>query len=245
MITSCACDVSIKILCKKGRVDIRTIKTKRALLLSGVTILLCFTIVIGMTIALFSDTDSVYNHLQAGTLEVTLKRTRLEKTFYVGGRDLKNEINENVIDFTDKTTLDRNVFDILANEKIVPGCKYVATMQVENHSDAPFGYWIAVKCSDETKDSSLAKQLWVTVESGDTKVEDFVGNSLTVGDEGSGYLGYVAIGEADSFTVTVEFLDSAVSDKEMDSNDLTQNESILFDLVVYAVQVPAGTELAE
>ena len=245
MITSCACDVSIKILCKKGRVDIRTIKTKRALLLSGVTILLCFTIIIGMTYALFSDTDSVYNHLQAGTLEVTLKRTRLDKTYYVGGRDLRHEINENVIDFTSKTSLDRNVFDILANEKIVPGCKYVATMQVENHSDAPFGYWIAVKCSDETKDSSLAKQLWVTVECGDTKVENFVGDSLIVDGEGRGCIGYVAIGEADSFTVTVEFLDSAKSDKEMDSNDLAQSESILFDLVVYATQTPTGTDLAK
>ena len=225
--------------------DIRTIRTKRALLLSGAIILLCFAIVIGMTFALFSDTDSVYNHLQAGTLSVTLKRTRLDKTFYVGGRDLKHEVNETVIDFTDKTTLDRNIFDILANEKIVPGCKYVATMQVENHSDAPFGYWIAVKCSDETKDSSLAKQLWVTVESGDTKVEDFVGNSLTVDDEGRGCIGYVAFGEASSFTVTVEFLDSADSDTEVDSNDLAQSESILFDLVVYAVQVPAGTVLAE
>lgn len=215
------------------------------MLLSGAIILLCFAIVIGMTFALFSDTDSVYNHLQAGTLSVTLKRTGLDKTFYVGGRDLKHEINDTVIDFTDKTTLDRNIFDILANEKIVPGCKYVATMQVENHSDAPFGYWIAVKCSDETKDSSLAKQLWVTVESGDTKVEDFVGNSLTVGDEGRGCIGYVAIGGASSFTVTVEFLDSADSDTEVDSNDLAQSESILFDLVVYAVQVPAGTVLAE
>lgn len=215
------------------------------MLLSGAIILLCFAIVIGMTFALFSDTDSVYNHLQAGTLSVTLKRTGLDKTFYVGGRDLKHEVNETVIDFTDKTTLDRNIFDILANEKIVPGCKYVATMQVENHSDAPFGYWIAVKCSDETKDSSLAKQLWVTVESGDTKVEDFVGNSLTVGDEGRGCIGYVAIGGASSFTVTVEFLDSADSDTEVDSNDLAQSESILFDLVVYAVQVPAGIVLAE
>ena len=215
------------------------------MLLSGAIILLCFAIVIGMTFALFSDTDSVYDHLQAGTLSVTLKRTGLDKTFYVGGRDLKHEINETVIDFTDKTTLDRNIFDILANEKIVPGCKYVATMQVENHSDAPFGYWIAIKCSDETKDSSLAKQLWVTVESGDTKVEDFVGNSLTVGDEGRGCIGYVAIGGASSFTVTVEFLDSADSDTEVDSNDLAQSESILFDLVVYAVQVPAGTVLAE
>jgi predicted ribosomally synthesized peptide with SipW-like signal peptide len=226
-------------------VDIRTIETKRALLLSGVTILLCFAIVIGMTFALFSDTDSVYNHLQAGTLSVTLKRTRLEKTHYIGGRGLTTEINENVIDFTDNTSLDRNVFDILATDKIVPGCKYVADMQIENHSDATFGYWIAIECSDETKDTSLAKQLRVTVESGDTKAESFIGNSLTVDGDGRGYLGYVAIGEATSFTVTVEFLDSADSDVEIEPNDLAQGQNLRFDLVVYAVQAPAGTELAE
>ena len=68
---------------------------------------------------------------------------------------------------------------------------------------------------------------------------------MIVDGEGRGCIGYVAIGEADSFTVTVEFLDSAKSDKEMDSNDLAQSESILFDLVVYATQTPTGTELAE
>lgn len=224
--------------------DIRTIKTKRALLLSGATILLCFTIIIGMAFALFSDTDSVYNHLQAGDLSITLKRVKLEKTDLRGG-SLSTTVNDSVVNFTDSTTADRNVFDILATDKLVPGCKYVATMQVENYSDATFGYWIAVKCSDETKDTSLAKQLWVTVESGDTKAENFVGNSLTVDGEGRGYIGYVAIGEAASFTVTVEFLDSDNSKYEIDPNDLAQSESLEFDLVVYAVQAPTVTGTAE
>jgi len=226
-------------------VDIRTIKTKRALLLSGVTILLCFTIIIGMTFALFADTDSVYNHLQAGTLSVTLKRVGLEKTHLVSGKGLVSETNDDVVDFTNKTTTDRNVFDILATDKIVPGCKYVATMQVENHSDATFGYWIAIKCSEETKDTNLAKQLWVTVESGDVKAENFIGNSVTVDGEGRGYIGYVAIGEAASFTVTVEFLDSANSKVEIGPNDIAQSQKLDFDLVVYAVQAPTGTGYAE
>lgn len=197
-----------------------------------------------MAFALFSDTDSVYNHLQAGDLSITLKRVKLEKTDLRGG-SLSTTVNDSVVNFTDSTTADRNVFDILATDKLVPGCKYVATMQVENYSDATFGYWIAVKCSDETKDTSLAKQLWVTVESGDTKAENFVGNSLTVDGEGRGYIGYVAIGEAASFTVTVEFLDSDNSKYEIDPNDLAQSESLEFDLVVYAVQAPTVTGTAE
>jgi hypothetical protein len=226
-------------------VDIRTIKTKRALLLSGAIILLCFTIIIGMTFALFADTDSVHNHLQAGNLYITLKRVKLEKTDLGGGNGLSTKINESVVDFTDSTTSDRNVFDILATDKIVPGCKYVATMQVENHSDATFGYWIAIKCSEETRYTSLAKQLWVTVESENAKAENFVGNSLIVDGGESGYIGYVAIGEAASFTVTVEFLDSDDSQIKIDPNDLAQSESLEFDLVVYAVQAPTVTGTAE
>ena len=47
---------------------------KRALLVSASVILLCMTIIVGMTWALFTDTQKVTNHLQAGDLSITLKR---------------------------------------------------------------------------------------------------------------------------------------------------------------------------
>ena len=50
---------------------------KRALLVSASVILLCMTIIVGMTWALFTDTQKVNNHLQAGDLSITLKRIPL------------------------------------------------------------------------------------------------------------------------------------------------------------------------
>ena len=41
---------------------------KRALLVSGSVILLCMTIIVGMTWALFTDTRTLTNHLKAGDL---------------------------------------------------------------------------------------------------------------------------------------------------------------------------------
>jgi predicted ribosomally synthesized peptide with SipW-like signal peptide len=49
------------------------------LLVSAAVILLCMTIVVGMTWALFTDTKGVANHLRAGDLSITLKRTELTK----------------------------------------------------------------------------------------------------------------------------------------------------------------------
>ena len=46
---------------------------KRALLVSASVILLCMTIIVGMTWALFTDTATVENHLQAGDLNITLE----------------------------------------------------------------------------------------------------------------------------------------------------------------------------
>ena len=53
---------------------------KRAMLVSCAVILLCLSVVTGMTWALFTDTERVNTHLQAGTLDITLLRTQLVKT---------------------------------------------------------------------------------------------------------------------------------------------------------------------
>ena len=52
---------------------------KRTLLVSSAVIMLCMTIIVGMTWALFTDTQTVHNHLQAGDLKITLKRTELRR----------------------------------------------------------------------------------------------------------------------------------------------------------------------
>ena len=206
---------------------------KRALLVSASVILLCMTIIVGMTWALFTDTQKVTNHLQAGDLSITLKRTELTKTtLNAQGKLVTSEPDTNPLTFSNPT--DENVFGIVKDEKIVPGTKYVAKMQIENHSDVAFGYWVEIVCTDKTAGEDLAKQLKVTVNTG-SDASAFVGNGLTVGSS-SNYVGELIIGATAEFTVTVEFLDSFVADNNIDHNDLAQGENLSFDLVVHAVQ---------
>ena len=206
---------------------------KRALLVSASVILLCMTIIVGMTWALFTDTQKVTNHLQAGDLSITLKRTELTKTtLNAQGKLVMSDPDTTTKNFSNPT--DENVFGIVEGEKIVPGTKYVAKMQVENHSDVAFGYWIEIVCTDKTNGADLAKQLKVTVNTG-SDASASVNDGLTVGSS-SNYVGELIIGATAEFTVTVEFLDSFVAENNIDHNDLAQGENLSFDLVVHAVQ---------
>lgn len=206
---------------------------KRALLVSASVILLCMTIIVGMTWALFTDTQKVTNHLQAGDLSITLKRTELTKTtLNAQGKLVTSAPDTTTKNFSNPT--DENVFGIVEGEKIVPGTKYQASMQIENHSDVAFGYWIEIVCTDKTNGADLAKQLKVTVNTG-ADASASVNDGLTVGSS-SNYVGELIIDATAEFTVTVEFLDSFVAENNIDHNDLAQGESLSFDLVVHAVQ---------
>ena len=206
---------------------------KRALFVSASVIMLCMTIIVGMTWALFTDTQKVTNHLQAGDLSITLKRTELTKTtLNAQGKLVTSDPDTTTKNFSNPT--DENVFGIVEGEKIVPGTKYVAKMQVENHSDVAFGYWIEIVCTDKTNGADIAKQLKVTVNTG-TDASASVNDGLTVGSS-SNYVGELIIGATAEFTVTVEFLDSFVAENNIDHNDLAQGENLSFDLVVHAVQ---------
>ena len=207
---------------------------KRVLIVSGALILLCLTLIFGATLALFTDTQTVKNHLRAGDLDITLKRTELvKKTLDASGYLTWLDPDKTVVDFTGPAK--ENVFDIGEDELIVPGSQFVATMQVENHSDVAFGYWIEIVCTDQQYGPDLAKQLKVTVNTGSDK-SGFVADGLTVKGADDGNVGELAIGATANFTVTVEFLDSEIADNIAD-NDLAQTQELYFDLVVHAVQV--------
>jgi predicted ribosomally synthesized peptide with SipW-like signal peptide len=191
------------------------------------------TIIVGMTWALFTDTQKVTNHLQAGDLSITLKRTELTKTtLNAQGKLVTSDPDTTTKNFSNPT--DENVFGIVEGEKIVPGTKYQASMQIENNSDVAFGYWIEIVCTDKTNGADLAKQLKVTVNTG-ADASASVNDGLTVGSS-SNYVGELIIGATAEFTVTVEFLDSFVAENNIDHNDLAQGENLSFDLVVHAVQ---------
>ena len=205
----------------------------RTLLVSSVVILLAMIIVVGVTWALFTDTQNVSNHLQAGDLSITLTRTELTKTtLNADGYLVELPTDTTVIDFSNPTNA--NVFGIGENEKIVPGSKFAATMNIANNSDVAFGYWIEIVCTDKESGANLAKQLKVTVNTG-SDTSAFVNDGLTVKGE-NGYVGELGIGAAAAFTVTVEFLDSFVAENNIEDNGLAKGENLSFDLVVHAVQ---------
>ena len=232
----------------------RSINRKRSLLVSGAVILLALTVIVGMTWALFTDTQNVSNHLQAGDLSITLKRTELIKTtLNEGGYLVELPVDTTVVNFSNPT--DENVFGLKTDdqgnvtEKIVPGSKFVATMEIENNSDVAFGYWIEIVCTDKTSGEDLAKQLSVIVNTGNDD-ESTINDGLKIGSDRN-FVDVLAIGEKGTFTVTVEFDDEGYSfeDGVLGSiNDAAEGENLAFDLVVYAIQVtedPAAESTTE
>ena len=213
---------------------------KTSILMSVSLILICISIIAGTTWTLFTDTQEVNNHLQAGDLDITLTRTGLTKTTLNDrGYLVTLAKDETPKDFSQATS--ENIFDLakkdgIVTELIVPGSKFVAEMEIENQSDVAFGYWIEITCKDQTKGADLAKQLKVTVRT-DADQSEFVGKGLVVRGENNGYIEELAIGETGTFTVTVEFLDSAINDNQIEDNNLAKGDELKFDLVVHAVQV--------
>jgi predicted ribosomally synthesized peptide with SipW-like signal peptide len=213
-------------------------------------------IIAGMTWALFTDTQTISNHLRAGDLQVTLKRTELIKTTIDDNGYLTTlPTDTTVVDFTDPT--DKNVFGLKTGndtvvEKIVPGSKFVATMQVENNSDVAFKYWAGISCKDADAVKELAGQLIIIVytdENGDgvidtegddaEKHESIVSSGLIIGDD-TNYIGLLEKTDKESFIVSVEFNDNGYTYENgvlTSVNDAAQKQEVEFDLVVYAVQV--------
>ena len=213
----------------------RSKNRKRVLLVSTAIILLCFMIIVGSTYALFTDTKTIKNHLQAGDMAITLKRVELVKTTLneSGFLETTNPPIKTIRDFT-KATED-NVFELAADEKIVPGSKFEAKMQIENHSDVAFGYWIEIVCTDKSAGVDLAKQVKVTVNG----QNDVIANGLTVGGQGN-YVGVLGVNDVKNFTVAVEFVNTSVKFENgvlSSDNNAAQDERLSFDLIVYAVQV--------
>ena len=221
---------------------------KRALLVSSSVILLCVTIIVGTTWALFTDTKEVINHLQAGDLAITLERTELTKTtLNAVGKLVTSAPDTTPKNFSEAT--DKNVFGIEEGEKIVPGTKYVAKMKIANNSDVAFGYWLRIDCKDEDAVKTLAKQLKIIIytdKNGDGTIDmategadAAVADGLEIGSDDN-FVGKLEIGKAESFIVSVEFVDNGYTFNNgvlTSTNDGAQTQSVEFDLLVYALQI--------
>ena len=214
---------------------------KRALLVSSVVILLCMTIIIGMTFALFTDSVKLTNHLQAGTLDITLIRTNLNTTQLNNDTGFLVDIDDpNDVDFSEANGL--NVFGLTDESLFVPGSMYSAEMQIinntpEHKSDVAFGYWLEI-VFDDSADLTLADQLKVTIVTATGTTTKFLSQlaktgvtTYTIGND-TAPIGTLAKTGSALFTVTVEFcnLDYSV-------NNGAKNQAVDFDLIVHAVQV--------
>ena len=203
------------------------IKKRRSVLMSLLTLMLCMALLASGTYALFSDQVTLSTHLHAGDLDITLIRTHLvAKTLDNATGYLMNKVNPEDVDFSRPTT--RNVFDLSESDKIVPGCKYTATLELINNTDVAFAYWIEIVPTGEDG-VALADQLEITVQLDSSSHSDIVRHGLIVG-SASQPIGILAKTDSGSFDVTLEFLD-------LINNNDAKKQNYSFDLVVHAVQV--------
>ena len=213
---------------------------KRSVLMSVMTLMLCLSIVVAGTYALFSDQVVLKNHLEAGTLDITLIRTNLKTTslnaetgFLVETENPKDIDFSKPADPDDPNAENKNVFDITEGTLIVPGCMYSAEMQISNNSDVAFGYWLEI-VFDDTVDLTLAEQLKITVTTVDESksISKMLNTSAGLIGAEADPVGVLAKGGSALFTVTVEFCDL---DHSVNNN--AKGTNFDFDIIVHAVQV--------
>lgn len=209
----------------------RSTNRKRALLVSSALILLCFTIIAGMSWALFTDAETLNHHLRAGDLDITLIRTHLTtKSLNLATGFLVNTESPADVDFSNTN---KNVFDIDSDSLLVPGSEYEAEMRIENNSDVAFRYWIEIDFVNAI--GTLKDQLKVTVTTyGGEEKELYLRNGFLVGSENEP-ISILAKGGAQLFTVKVEFVDDREPNTDFINND-AMNDDVRFDIVIHAVQ---------
>ena len=196
--------------------------TKKILAISCIIIMLCTTIIVGASYALFNETISVGNHLQAGNLDADLTRTNLKYAVLDTDGVLRTYEDGEDTDFTGTTT--KNIFGLNGDSKIVPGSYFEAEMNLANNGSVAFDYDVEIKLLGQSNE--LANQLQVTITTADgTKTLKLaeIDGKLVISE------GRLAMGNSLDFTVKVEFIDGA-------NNNDAQDQTCAFDLVVTAVQ---------
>ncbi len=208
---------------------------RRALLVSSAMILLCLTIVVGTTFALFSDEEKFTHHLQAGTLDVTLERTKLTTKSLNDRGFLVDAVDSTAKDFSNDESDGENVFGVSDGALIVPLSSYTADMKITNNrvgesgktdvvSNVAFAYWVEIVYSTETGKISgeeLKDQVEITITKGGVEITQDATNPI----------GVLGVGESEEFTVTVLF-----TNLENSVNNLAQGQGLWFDMIVHAVQ---------
>ena len=201
-------------------------KERKVFLVSSITILLCFIVLMSALYVYFANQKGLVHHLSSGDLEATLVRTNLIGNVYGSDGMFHEYSNSERIDFSQPS--DKNLLDLDKDSLFVPGTEYNATLVVENNADVVFGYYIEVIVDDESS-KEFCEQLQITISSGDKKVQGKL-STLLLGSE-TDYVSIVEVGSSSTFNIEISFID----DSNINNNVMAQNA--YFDLVVHAVQI--------
>lgn len=228
----------------------------RTLLTACVMIMLCAAMIVGGTYALWSDNVEVTNHLKAGTLKVSLYRTRYEKHTLGTDGYMTDTSNDTETDLGESTA---NVFGLSDSELIVPTATYAARLRLTNAGDVAIKYTVKLVVDGTRSNADLAKQLKVYIGTeADGQVSYDSGRYLASENTGGNvtYLEYTVdesfmeastaeAGTAEKvFWVKVEFVDDTPQDITFDNDDAKDNE-LYFNLLVEATQKTAQATAQE
>lgn len=225
------------------------LKRNRILLLSSSIVMLCLCLIVGATYALFTESSTITNHLQAGNLNATLHRKAYTYTVLENGVLVPKNGGEGADkDFTTTSANDVNFFGFNKNQsfKIVPGAYVEAAFDLGNTGTTAYDYTIAVTPTEgKTSDAAFLSQLYVTIgeyssiESNGTIVK--TGTPLAEGNlSANGTISFtkkgaerLAPGTTKKLYIRVEFV-SSVNNNNI--NKLDQEVNAYFDVQVSVVQ---------
>lgn len=211
-------------------------RKRRKLLLSCITILLCITLLVAGTYALFSDSVVLKNHISAGDLDITLYRTKLVSNTLDEDGFISPFTDSQRINFSNGSPQGTNIFGLDEEVKMVPCTSYVATMEITNNSDVAFGYYIEFVLTQENQtldNQDLLEQISISIKAGNKTISQTLSASDKKLGSDTAPVGVVTIGSTAEFEVTLMFEDSE------DNND-AMGQEVYFDIIVHAIQVTSN-----
>lgn len=200
-------------------------KKTRILVLACVMLAVAATLAAVATFALWSSDVTISNHLEAGTLTATLRRTSYTRYELDGQGKMSAQTVTETADFT--AVSDANMFGLTeSSPAMVPGAYYEAALTLGNGGDVAFDFWVEIRLQQTA--TEFASQLQVTVTADAAVTAKRLSEGLSLG-SADAPLGQVAPDGEQPFTVRIEFINDA-------DNNAAMSQAAVFDLVIHAVQ---------
>lgn len=230
-------------------------KKTRTLLLSTMIIMLCVLIISASSFALFTDSASIENHLEAGTLDLKLIRVGVTHSYldsegYISTKSYQNtellpDGEETYKDFT--KPISKNAFGLASATMIVPKGYFIANMLLQNAGNVAYNFNVEIEWDSNaaTKDAQkeLAKQIKVTFTEYDANgkvLRETTRMLYEMKDDNakfmSGTMDNVDYSADRKFDVKVEFVDDDDSNYAHLTNNDAMDAKVYFDLHVTAEQ---------